>query len=509
MTTIYKLCSEESTAGEAICVAAFVTPECLDETTARVTGRLGEAFQTAATHAEFAAEPGQVHWVDTADGARVAMVGVGPRGAVTPGVLRAAGGSLAWAMEEAKPGRVTIADPLGVLAIGDAAGVRAVGAVATGLVLGGFTIDRYKHGDAAKGHAVDLCVDMFDDAMRVVFERAMEDAHSVNVARALAAAPPNLATPQHITDHARQLADSHALKCVVLDVEQMRERKMAGLLAVAGASRYDPRLIEMVYEPPIESGKVHDPPTLLLIGKTVTFDTGGLSLKTPAGMRGMKYDKAGGCAVLGAMHAVSRLAPPMRVVAILPACENAVGSHAYRPDDILQFPNGLNVEITDTDYEGRLTLADALVYGCREHGPDAVIEMGTLTGETIAALGRETAGLWCGDVALREAIGRAAEATGDAVWAMPLTDEHHRLLHSHHADLKNIDPDAPGRSGQCAAFLSRFVPEGVPWAHLDIAGPVEVVEDRPPYRVGPTGWGAGLLMHVMRHFVPSVRWGHK
>jgi len=238
----------------------------------------------------------------------------------------------------------------------------------------------------------------------------------------------------------------------------------------------------------------------MLVGKAVTFDTGGYTLKGKDGMVGMKYDKCGGMAVIGAMHAIASLKIKQHVVGLIPAAENMIDEDAYRVDDILTMHNGVTVEVTNTDAEGRLILADALSYGCRKYKPRAVVDLATLTGGVVTALGSYCAGAFVNDDDLKKDLFNAGEAVGERLWRLPLWEEHRQQMRSKHADIVN----SAGRGAhpiQGAAFLSYFVgPKGGPndwqdtkWCHLDIAGTADTEKDTPLFPVGPTWFGVRLL----------------
>jgi leucyl aminopeptidase len=243
------------------------------------------------------------------------------------------------------------------------------------------------------------------------------------------------------------------------------------------------------------------PPTpLLLVGKAITFDTGGISIKPREGMHKMVYDKCGAMAVLGAMIAIARLKLPIHVVALLAAAENHVSDTAYRPGDILKMYNGVTVEVTNTDAEGRLVLADALAWGIETYKPAAVVDLATLTGGVVVALGHEFAGLISTNDVLSNEITDAARAAGEKVWRLPLGEEVRELMKSDHADIVN----SGGRFAhplQGGEFLRRFVPEdgSVPWVHLDIAGVADSEKDLPMYAKGATGWGVRTLVEWLKN----------
>jgi leucyl aminopeptidase len=322
-------------------------------------------------------------------------------------------------------------------------------------------------------------------------------AESANLARTLSQTPPNVATPAWMAAQARKVARLAGLKVTVLEGDALAREKMEGLINVGKASENKPCLIRLEYAPRGVSARK----PLVLVGKTMTYDTGGLSLKVNNGMVGMKRDKDGGCAVLGAMHAIgSFVRPKRRVVAYLAAAENSISDEAYRPDDVLRFRNNVTVEVTNTDAEGRLVLADALCYACEKDSPAAIIDLATLTGGVIVALGSTYAGMFCEDDKLRAAVQQASDATGERVWRLPMHAEYRDLMKSPIADIVNSNPNRKAHPIQGAAFLSYFVDEKVPWCHLDIAGVHVAEKNAGMYIEGPTGWGVRLLAELADAF---------
>ncbi|MEM6393408.1 MAG: leucyl aminopeptidase family protein [Planctomycetota bacterium] len=320
---------------------------------------------------------------------------------------------------------------------------------------------------------------------------------ATNHARTLAATPPNLATTSALADDARQSADRHdTLTCDVLEADQLAELSFGGLLAVGRAGHHPPRLVQLTHTPADPEHAKRQP--VILVGKGITFDTGGYSLKATGGLH-MKYDKCGGCAVLAALPLAAQLNLPFPVIGFVPLAENMVDSTAFRPDDILTMHNGVTVEITNTDAEGRLILADTLAYATAQHDPAAIIDMATLTGGVVTALGSQTAGLWANRDTLKTQLMDAAEAAGESFWRLPCFDEHRKQMTSSHADLLNSSPKRDAHPIQGAAFLSYFVGEDAPkknpmsndaapaWAHLDIAGTATTDTGMPRYDKGPTG----------------------
>lgn len=322
-------------------------------------------------------------------------------------------------------------------------------------------------------------------------------AEGANFARTLSQTPPNVATPAWMAAEAKKLS-KHGLKVTVVKGEALKREKMEGLINVGKASENEPHLIRIEYRP-ANAAKTAKP--IVLVGKTMTYDSGGLSIKVGGGMVGMKRDKDGGCGVMGAMLAIAKtVKPKVPVVALLCSAENSISDEAYRPDDVLTFRNGVTVEVTNTDAEGRLVLADGLCWACDKEKPAAIIDVATLTGGVVVALGSTFAGLWCDDDKLRDKVQSASDASGERVWRLPLHDEYRDMMKSPIADIINSNPNRKAHPIQGAAFLSYFVDETVPWCHLDIAGTHAVEGDEGPYIKGPTGFSARLLARLAQNW---------
>ena len=324
-------------------------------------------------------------------------------------------------------------------------------------------------------------------------------ARSVNYARELAASPPNIATPSALADAARKLAREHAaLQCRVLRGATLRAAGCVGLETVGRASADAPCMIVLRYEPPARSAAAatgKEP--VCVVGKTLCYDTGGLSIKPRESMTGMKYDKCGGTAVLGFMQWLAESGMGTPVVALLPCAENSVSAAAVRPDDIIRYPNGLSVEITNTDAEGRLVLADALLYAAGRVKPRCIVDLATLTGGVLVALGRHRAGYFSNDEALAGKIEAAAQGSGERVWRLPMDDAYMAMMKSPHADMVNSAAGREAHPIQGAVFLKQFVPAEIPWAHIDIAGVATTRTDLGPIVPGPTGFGVRLLASLI------------
>jgi leucyl aminopeptidase len=320
----------------------------------------------------------------------------------------------------------------------------------------------------------------------------------VELARQLVAAPPNVVTPAALAETAATIARDHGLELKVLERSDCEALGMGSYLAVAQGSDLPPKFIHLTYRP---AGPVQR--RLVLIGKGLTFDSGGYNLKTAGSqIEMMKYDMGGSAAVLGAMRAIAELKPQgVEVHMVVAACENMISGGAIHPGAIVTASNGKTIEINNTDAEGRLTLADALVYACKLE-PDAMVDLATLTGACVIALGEEIAGLWSPSDALAEGLIDAGAQGGEQLWRMPLRASYREGLKSGLADMKNTGP-RPGGSITAALFLQDFVDPTVPWAHLDIAGTVWSDKGRGLDPAGATGFGVRTLVNWVRAGGPA------
>ncbi|SRR5579883_1963148 len=352
-------------------------------------------------------------------------------------------------------------------------------AAVEGAILGNFEPDHYK--TANQGKLLDAFNVVSPGNETAAFERGRIIAESQNFARAIVNEPANRLTPAILADRAKAMAAESGLDCEVLDQDRMRQLGMGALLGVAQGSAEPPALIIVRYKP-ATAPKSGD--HLALIGKGVTFDTGGVSIKPADGMEKMKYDMAGGAAVLGAMRAIAQLKPSIPVTAFVPAVENMVGGRAQRPGDIVKSLNGKTVEVLNTDAEGRLILIDAFTYAKRL-GVTHMVDAATLTGAIVVALGNVNIGAFTNNEAMLAKVMEAAKAEGEKMWHMPLDEEYKDLLKSAFADLANIG----GRWGgaiSAAWFLKEFA-DDTPWVHLDIAGTAWLDDAKPYMAKGPSG----------------------
>lgn len=351
-----------------------------------------------------------------------------------------------------------------------------------GALLGNYQFDRYKRSEKDKIEVKEIKIlgDEGDEVLKKGIDLGNIIATSCNFARDIANEPGNVIKPKDLAEIAQKLAKEMGLKCTVYDEEGLKKEKMAGILAVGQGSAHPPRFIHLAYQPE------HASQRMVVIGKGITFDSGGLDIKPEQFMKTMKCDKSGACAVLGIMKGVAALKLNVEVHALIPTAENMPGGHAFRPDDIVVFKNGKSVEIHSTDAEGRLILADALIYGS-ELKPDVMIDMATLTGACMVALGRLTTGIFSPDKMLAARIKEIGQITGEKFWELPLDDDLKEDLKGTFTDIKNVG-SRYGGAITAALFLKEFVSEEVKsWIHLDIAGPAFLEKPWKYYTEGATG----------------------
>ncbi len=434
----------------------------------------------------FEAKAGSVQLL-AGDGRIVALVGVGPADGVDPDVVRRAGAVLAKALRTQEA--VTVE-------LGDAAGLDptvASQALGEGVALASYSYDRFKSDpDPAALARVDV-VGPDRPAVAAGLARAERLAEAVLWARDLVNAPGGTLVPAELAAAAATMADREGLEAHILGREEIVEARLGGLLGVNRGSTQEPRFIELRHVPEGSSrGRV------ALVGKGITFDSGGLSIKPADSMVGMQGDMGGAAAVLGAMSVVRTFAPDLEVRAYVPSTDNMLGGDATRPGDVLTIRDGTTVEVLNTDAEGRLILADALALAA-EAEPDAVVDLATLTGACMVALGGRIAGVMGNDDGWVDQVRAAAGRAGERVWPLPLPPDYRRQLDSPVADLKNVGPRWGGAL-TAGLFLQEFVPDGLPWAHLDIAGPawLDDADDYGPK--GATGFGVRTLAALLEGF---------
>ncbi|MGX9727466.1 MAG: leucyl aminopeptidase [Candidatus Electronema sp. VV] len=376
--------------------------------------------------------------------------------------------------------------------------------ISEGLLLGSYRFDRHKSKKkkddepAVKIETVALHTGGLDqDAVKQGLHRGERAAKAVCAARDMANEPGNVWTPKRFAEFGEKLAKEHNLECTVINKPEMRKLGMGGLLGVSQGSVQPPKLVVLRYQ----GSEDKKAPTLMLVGKGLTFDSGGISLKSPQGMEEMKYDMCGGAAVICAMQAIAEeKLKGINVVALIPASENLPSATALKPGDIITHFGGVTSEIVNTDAEGRLILADALAYGIATYKPTAVVDLATLTGAVIIGLGHHRSGLFATNDELAWQLTAAAERAGEPVWRLPLGPEYSKQIKSTVADIKNSGGKEAGTI-TAAAYLQEFVGD-TPWAHLDIAGTAWSFTEKSYVPKGPSGIAVRTLLNLVRDWQP-------
>jgi leucyl aminopeptidase len=369
--------------------------------------------------------------------------------------------------------------------------------VIEGLLLANFEPDKYKTDKKNGPKRMEGCtLAGFDAAVHPGVARGRIIAESQNFARELINEPSNKLTPRVLAERAQAMAREMGLGCEVLDEQRIAELKMGALLSVAQGSVEPPRMIVLTYNPP--QAPPAGAPVLGLVGKAVTFDTGGISIKPAEGMEKMKYDMAGGATMISAMRALAQLKPAVKVIAVVPATENMPGGRAQKPGDIQIAMSGKSIEVLNTDAEGRLILADGICYA-RQLGATHLVDAATLTGAIVVALANVNAGVFGSNQPFTDKLLASARATGEKMWPMPLDDDYREFIKGHMADIQNIGSGKGGGAITGAMFLKEFA-EDTPWVHLDIAGTAWLDENKPWMAKGATGVALRTLVHLAMNF---------
>lgn len=435
---------------------------------------------------------------------RVLLVGLGEKKKATLDTLRKAAACAARKAVESKAKTLSLAlhrafgTDFDVSAMGQACG--------EGTYLGSYRYDEFV-ADNEDGRLDSLKVELIDpnsattQKLRKGLSAGVVVGEAQNYARTLANRPANIVNPAQLAAEAKEVArGAKTLSCTVFDEKQMAAKGMGGVLAVGSGSQSRPRFIILKYDPPARVPRAR--PKVALVGKAITFDSGGISIKPSANMDEMKLDKSGGTTVLATMKAVAEMALPIHVLGIVPAAENMPSGTSYRPGDIVKTFSGKSVEVQNTDAEGRLILCDALSYAVKQNS-DVIIDIATLTGACVVALGTYMAGLMGNDDKLIEQLQKAAESSGEKVWPMPSGDEYAKEMKSKVADLKNIG-SRWGGACTAAAFLGQFVGDKK-WAHLDIAGVWSFEKATEFAAEGARGFGVRLLTAFLANLANDAK----
>lgn len=455
---------------------------------------LGGSLRKLVQSKEFEGKANEVllyHTQSSVPAKRLVLVGLGKKNDVTLETIRQAMGTAAKRVRQAKVGSFTVVLP--TITPAGMSSVEVAQAMVEGAILGSYQFSVYR--TAAAEHAVEgmkILVPQKSQLKQVTegIRRGVATAEATVFVRDLCNHPSNVLTPTRVAEEAKAIAKAEKISIKILEQKEMERLGMGALLGVARGSQEPPKFIILEYN----GTKKKDERPVVLVGKTITFDTGGISLKPAENMEHMKADMTGGAEVLASIRAAARLKLPLRLISILPVAENMPGGRAMKPGDVVTTLSGKTVEVQNTDAEGRLILADGLAYAMR-YKPAALIDIATLTGACVVALGQFAIGMFGTDQALKEQVRKSGQKAGERVWEMPLWEEYFEQLKSDVADMRNIG----GRGGgmiTAALFLSKFVGD-CPWVHLDIASTDWSERERAYVPKGPTAIGTRLLLQYL------------
>jgi leucyl aminopeptidase len=454
----------------------------------------GDAVSTLLTLKAVGADAGHVvHSTSSGPYRRILVVSLGPVEKLTGLTLRQAGASAArWLVAEKLDSGAVWLDGLAATGL-----EQPFGEWAAGMALAGFRFSEFLPSKNRTAKKVRLQLRAAEPGLarraHPEIKTAMAVANAVNYARRLAHLPGNVINPKTLAQEGKRLARECGLKYTLIDAAAAQRLGMGGLLAVGGGSAHAPCLIKLEYRPRPDSRR-----NTVLVGKAITFDTGGYSIKPAAGLEALKFDKCGGAAVMGVLKAASDLALPCNVAGVIAAAENAVSDRAYRPGDILTMASGKTVEVISTDAEGRLVLADALWYAQQNLAPTEIIDVATLTGGAAVALGRVAAGLMSTDDELAGLLGECGRAVHERLWRLPLWDDYRELIKGTDAELRNSSGKRDAQAIVGGMFLKEFIAQGMAWAHLDIAAVATTEDAGASGGKGATGFGVQLLVEYLR-----------
>jgi len=437
---------------------------------------------------------------------RVQLLGLGEEGRLNAESMRCLAGRAVDAAKDRRASSIAIC----ALRVGGLRLAEVTQALTEGLLLASYQFDTYRERDKDAPPPLTRAMLLIDQATELKAAREASRigavlAESQNLTRQLSNEPANALPPAELAAAAKRVAREVGLGARVMRVAELKKQRMGGILAVGGGSANTPCLIVLDHHPQSgqakkgakrPAGPARPLPTICLVGKGITFDSGGVSIKPSAAMDEMKHDMSGAAAVIGAMRACALLKLPIRVVGVIAAAENMPSGTAYRPGDVVTTMSKKTVEILNTDAEGRVVLADGLHYAKTKFKPVAIVDLATLTGACVVALGKWATGLFGNHAGLIEAVRAAGETTAERAWPMPLWEEHRTAVRSDVADIKNTT-GRDGSSSTAAAFLANFVGD-TPWVHLDIAGTAWSTKASPYLKKGATGVGVRLLIELLQ-----------
>ncbi|MBI4049206.1 MAG: leucyl aminopeptidase [Candidatus Doudnabacteria bacterium] len=441
------------------------------------------------TDSDFGRKLGELHMLYTPQLGRLLLLGLGNKKDLTPARLRTAIQTAILGTKKFKPSSLQII-------LWNHPGLQSqefLELISFASMFGAYSFDYYRQEEKSNLANVFLVVSQISKTASAAVAAGSTIGQAANQARDLANHPANIATPAHLAAHAKSLAQKYNLRIRVLEERDMKKEGMGLLLGVSRGSDEPPKFIVVEHGP-----KSKNP--IVLIGKGLTFDSGGISIKPSERMEEMKYDMCGGATVLGILQAAAMLKLKIPLVGLIPSSENLLSGRATKPGDVLTSLSGKTVEIINTDAEGRLILADAITYAKKHYQPKLIMDYATLTGAIIVALGDEFTGVFANLEKYHQSVFKASRATGEKLWLMPLPEEYQDQLKSNIADLKNTGEKGLGGAITASLFLSRFV-EQTPWMHFDIAGTAWTMRARPHLPVGATGWG---VYHAI-HFLSSLK----
>lgn len=492
MDTEVKTGKVEEEAKEMAAIALFESNKMPNKPSSlkRVNGTLHSVVESLFKDKEFTGKKGQITILRShgrLNAKRIMLIGLGEKKKFNFDLLRKVAGSAVLTAKDLNLSEITMELPEEILS---APVDRQAEALVTGAHLSLYRFEKYlaeKNKKPTLKHTTIVCTKRNAQRVKKSAEKASIIARAVNLARDIANDSGGDVTPKNIGVMAQKIAKKYGFKCQVFDEKAIKKLKMGGLLNVGRGSEHPPHFVVM------ECGYTKYP-TVALIGKGITFDTGGISLKPSKDMDLMKYDKSGAGTILATMEAVAQLKLPVHLVGIMPLAENVPSAKSYKPGEVIYSMAGKTIEVINTDAEGRLILADALTYAQR-YKPKYIVDIATLTGACVIALGIHSAGLLGNDKVLIRKLKEAGDSVGERLWELPLFDEYAEQMKSGIADLRNVG----GREGGCitaAAFLGNFA-ESSRWAHIDIAGTAWSKEDKGYLRKGATGFGVRLFLEFL------------